>query len=78
MSTYEYKKTKKLIKQLKPYWKKVQIIVGEFYGQLANLEKEMEKETGIPTIEFFMCDNEIVGIGNTQRTMPLIHDKELE
>ena len=77
MSIYKYPKTKKLVKQLKPYWKKVQIILGEFYGQLANLEKEMEKETGIPTIEFFFCDNEIVGIGNAERTMPLINEKEL-
>jgi len=36
----------------------------------------MAKKTGIENIEFFFCDNEIVGIGNVERTMRLIHDVE--
>jgi len=38
----------------------------------------MEKATGIKGIEFFWCDGEIAGIGNMSRTLPLIHDTELE
>ena len=69
---YKYPKTKELIKKLKPYWTEVQLILDEFYGQLNILEKKMEKETGIDGIEFFFMDNEIVGIGNAERTMDLI------
>ena len=39
-------------------------------------EREMAKKTGIENLEFFFCDNEIVGIGNVERTMRLIHDVE--
>ena len=38
----------------------------------------MQKEIEINHIEFFMCDNEYVGIGNMDRTLKLYQRKELE
>lgn len=72
------KKTKKLIKQLQPYWKKLKELRFEFDVLRNNLETKMEKETGIKGIEFFMCDNSYIGIGNAERTMRLINSRELE
>ena len=72
------KKTKKLINQLKPFWKEMRIKQSLFYRELFNIEKRMAKETKIKDIDFFSCDGEIVGIGNATRTMKLIHDSELE
>ncbi len=75
---YKIKKTNKLIKKLQPYWKKLQKIEAEFSQKVYKIEKQMEKATGIEGVEFFMCDNSYVGIGNCYRTMELIHDRELE
>lgn len=75
---YKIKKTKKLIKQLQPYWKRLQRYEDDFRCVINNLERQMEKETGIKGIYFFMCDNEHVGIGNLETTMELIHGRELE
>ena len=75
MSTkYQIKKTKKL----KPYWKELLEIELQYYNAVYRLEKRMSREIGIKDLEFFMCDNEHVGIGNAERTMPLIHGEELE
>lgn len=78
MKKYKIKITKKLLNQLKPFWKDLQLLLDEFYSQLDILEKRMESETKIKGIEFFRCDGDYVGIGNVRRTMPLIHDKRLE
>lgn len=75
---YKIKVTKKLLKQLKPFWKNLGDIEDKFYKQMGLLEKEMENKTGIKSIEFFRCDNEVVGIGNAERTMRLIRGHELE
>ncbi len=75
---YKIKKTVKLIKQLQPYWKKLRRLEDIFYKKVSNLEKQMEKETGIKDIYFFSCDNEHVGIGNAMRTIELIKMEELE
>ncbi len=72
------KKTKKLIKQLQPYWKMFRVEEREFEEHISNIEKEMEKATGIKDIEFFHCDGEIMGIGNVSRNMELIRFLELE
>lgn len=78
MKKYKIKKNKQLIRKLKPYWKKLQELVDIHRGLVFTLEKKMEKETGIKGIEFFWSDlGEYVGIGNADRTMPLIHDREL-
>ena len=69
---------KELIKQLKPYWKEMRERQTSFFRNLSEIEARMEKETKIKGIEFFYCDGEIVGIGNADRTLELIHDSELE
>jgi len=71
------KVTKKLLKQLKPFWRELQKIQGSHNIKIAKLEEEMAKKTGIENIEFFFCHNEIVGIGNVERTVRLIRDTEL-
>jgi len=48
------------------------------HKEIAELEKAMEENTGIKGIEFFFCDNEVVGIGSSDRTLPLIFRRELE
>lgn len=57
----------------KEYFEELDKIENRFHKAVYRLEKRMEKETGISGIEFFWCDNEIVGIGNVGRTMKLIH-----
>ena len=74
---HKIKVTKKLLRQLKPFWRELQKIQGSHSIKIAELEKGMAKKTGIENIEFFFCDNEIVGIGNVERTMRLIRDTEL-
>ena len=71
------KVTKKLLKQLKPFWQELQKIQGSYNIKIAELEERMARKTGIENIEFFFCDNEIVGIGNVERTIRLIRDTEL-
>ena len=53
-------------------------IKSEFDGRVYDLEKELEREVNVEGIEFFMCDNEYVGVGNADRTMRLIQTDELE
>jgi len=72
MKKYKIKKTKALIKQLQPYWKEMEDVENRFFNKLIKLEKKMKKETGVEGIEFFHCDGEVVGIGNSSRTMELI------
>ena len=57
----------------KKYWKELSQIEDSYYDKIRTLEEKMEKETGIEGIEFFWCDNEIVGIGDCGRSMKLIH-----
>ncbi len=74
----EIKVTKKLLKQLKPFWRKLQKIRDDYNIKAVRLEERMAKKTGIENIEFFSCDNDVVGIGNVERTLRLIQDTELE
>ncbi|MDP2831277.1 MAG: hypothetical protein Q8O02_03415, partial [Candidatus Omnitrophota bacterium] len=53
------KVTRKLLKQLKPFWRELQKIQDSYNMKIAGLKKAMAKETGIENIEFFFCDNEI-------------------
>lgn len=75
---YKIKVTKKLLRQLRPFWQEFRKVQDRYDVKLRKLEEEMAKKTGIKNIEFFFCDNEIAGIGNVERTMPLIHSTELE
>lgn len=76
MAKYKIKKTKKLIKQLKPYWRKVQRAYNDFYDELQFIEEDLRKKVR-KDLDIFMPDGYPVGIGNDDRTMPLIHDSEL-
>ncbi|MFH0805994.1 MAG: hypothetical protein V1901_03915 [Patescibacteria group bacterium] len=73
MKTYKIKPTKKQLKIIKQYWKELEKAENIYYGIIMNLEKKMEKETGINGIMFFSCDGSHVGVGNDDRTLPLIH-----
>ncbi len=75
---YKIKVTKKLLKQLRPFWQEFRKVQDRYDIEITELEEKTAQKTGIKNIEFFRCDNEIVGIGNVERTMPLIHDTELE
>ena len=75
---YKYPKTKKLIKQLKPFMKRYKEIEYEYYKQICILETEIQKLTKINGIEFIFGDGDFVGIGNLERTMQLIHREEIE
>lgn len=62
-------------KKLAKYWKQLTKLEASFYKKIKALEHKMSKEFMISDIEFFWCDNEIVGIGNASKTMHLIHRK---
>lgn len=70
------RKTKKLIETLRPFWKAMRFVTSVYFKELSEIEKNMEKKTGIKGLFFFWCDDEIVGIGNDDRTLDLIHDSE--
>ena len=72
------KLTKNQFKVAQKYWKKLQQLLNKFYHEINILEENMQKEIEINNIEFFMCDNEYVGIGNMDRTLKLYQRKELE
>ena len=59
-------------KQVQKYFQELEKIETEYRRKEYLLEQKMAKETGIKDIEFFWCDNSIVGIGNTSRTLKLI------
>jgi hypothetical protein len=71
-------KTGDLILDLKPFWNEAREAEIDFHIKLAEIESRMYEKTKIEGIEFYFCDNSIVGIGNFDRTMELIHDSELE
>ena len=74
---YTVKPTKTQLKILKHYWERM---VGEhnyFLQYVSNLEEEMSMKTGIKGLEFFLSDGYYAGIGNIDRTMPLIQEDKL-
>ena len=70
------KPTKKQMKILKEGWKQMKMDYDTFWGLVSLTEEWMEKETGIEGLEFFQCDNDFVGIGNSSRTIDLIQMEE--
>lgn len=74
----EIKVTTKLVKQLHMFWPKIQLIEEEYWKEINKAEKELEELAGIKDIEIFHSDGEIVGIGNAERTIRLIHRHEIE
>lgn len=75
---YSVKPTEKQLNLMKLYWSMLGCETTLFYTKVYDLEKQMREDTGITDLEFFQCDNEFVGIGNTERTMKLIHREFLE
>ena len=72
----------KLIKQLKPFWKKQRDLYFEYSRKVHNLEKEMNKKIKSKyPLEFFWVEGEIVGIGaeswQDRKHFKLIHDTDL-
>ena len=61
---------------LKKYWVEMEVIQDRMYAEIMELEKKMEKETGIKGIEFFRSPDDgcYCGIGNVDRTMKLVQD----
>ena len=72
------KDTKSLRKKLLPFSKDYQRICDEFHEKRAGIEGEMEKATKVEGIEFFYGDGDYIGIGNADRTMPLIFFEDIE
>lgn len=68
---------KKIIKQLKPFWKMAIKAEDTYLRKLYKIEKKATYFTGIKTVELFRMDGELVGIGNYERTMKLIRGEEL-
>jgi len=69
---YKVKPTKKQMRVIVEYWKQMCAMQNRFYRGIGQLETIMEKDTGIKDIEFIMCDNCYIGIGNADRSMKLI------
>ena len=71
---------KKDIKILKKYWKELNKIKLRFYYEVEDLEDRMRNNSRIHTkgLEFFWIDGEIVGIGNTDRTVKLLQQEDLK
>ena len=74
----EIEVTTKLLKQLHMFWPAVELLESKYWKEVNKLEKELEELTGIKDIIIFHSDGEIVGIGNMEKTMKLIHRHEIE
>jgi len=70
--------TKEQIEQLKVFWSSQKETTDRYYAQIEAIEQVMSKLLGIEGVEFFWCDNNIVGIGTTDREYKLVQDEELE
>ena len=60
-------------KQLKKYWDALEKAESDFWAKTNLIETQMQEEFKIKDLEFFWCDNSIVGIGTADRKMKLIH-----
>jgi hypothetical protein len=75
---YKYKKTKRLLKQLTPYWIRYQKLLERFDIELDIINKSMlNDDIGIPGI-MIIESNFGTGIGNMNRSMELIQSFEFE
>jgi len=60
--------------KLKAYWLAVECVEDVYWKQIQLIEKYISKDTGVKDIELFHGDDgSICGIGNTSRTIKLIH-----
>jgi hypothetical protein len=75
---YKYKKTKKLLKQLTPYWIRYQKLLERFDYELDLINKSMlNVDVGIPGIQIIESSYG-KGIGNKDRSMELIQSFEFD
>lgn len=78
MHKYKIKISPQQLLKLKQWWSIYKMIEDDFWGQIKETEKKMAKDLKIKDIEFFFCDNECAGIGNTSKTLKLMQRDELE
>ena len=72
------KNTKSLRKKLLPFCDDFHLIWDEFFKKVMVIEGEMEKATKIEGIEFHAADGGYIGVGNIDRTMPLIFFEDID
>ena len=76
---YKIKVTPSLLKTVSTLWKTKYLPVEDsFRNAVDEFEKLLAKKTGIKDIEIFISESEVIGIGNTSRTMPLLQRSDLE
>ena len=69
-------KRTELIKNLTPFLEKLYTLEIKHAQEIRELEKQMNKAVNREDLEFFYCDGGFAGIGNLDRTLPLIHEYE--
>lgn len=74
----QFQASSDLIKKLKPFYARFEKITHQYWAEVYRLEQEMNKTVQMEGLEFFFCDNDCAGIGNADRTMKLIHERELK
>jgi len=74
---YKVKDTKSLRKKLLPFCDEFHEIWDEFFKKVMVIEGKMEKATKVEGIEFYGGDG-YIGVGNIDRTMPLIFFEDIE
>jgi hypothetical protein len=67
-------KRKDLIDNLKPFVEKLYALEIRRGQEIIKLEKEMNKAVNRKDLEFFYCDGNFAGIGNIDKSMPLIDE----
>ncbi len=70
--------TPKQLKRLKYWWDIFQQVENKYWKLIGDLERKISRDVGIKGIEIFRSDGEAVGIGNYDRTMPLIQRDKLD
>ena len=72
MKKYKIEITPALRLKLRRWWAIYHTIEDEYWQAIEETEKKMEKDTGIKGIEFFISGGECLGVGNGEKTMPLV------
>ena len=72
------KPTTKQLKIMREYWEKLQSAQGKFLGEVRRLENLMSRDCMIKDMEFFMVDNDYVGIGDGARKLELTQREKLD
>ena len=70
--------TKFLRKKLLPFCDEFHEVWDEFFKKVMVIEEKMERVTKVEGIEFYSGGDDYVGVGNVDRTMPLIFFEDIE